>query len=121
MNPSTSEVVVMRNASDLQRLVGAKRGLRFCLDLPGLTNEENRALERRLQANLNACGCSEATVGLFVGFALDILAWALFPGVSGIVLALMPVVLMASGKIFGLRRSKVRLQRVVSEAVRSIE
>ncbi len=116
MSASRPPLVVIRQAGDLQRLLGAGSRRGFRLELPDLTPEDNQRLERRLRPSVYACGCPEGTVGLTIGIATGIATWALRGGVSWAALVGLPIALAVAGKLFGLWRARRQFRRAVAEA-----
>ncbi len=76
--------------------------------------DERAEWERRLNRYLNACGCAEGTVGLFVGIAIVLIAlfarsepwraWEISAAVA------LPLVLLATGKAVGRRLDGLRFR-----------
>lgn len=110
------EVRLIRDRAALQSLLTAN-DREFRVELPGLSTDENLALERRLRRHYHACGCAEGTVGLLAGMVVSAVFWVFASpyGWMGSACAStgITVALSALGKLLGKARSRHGLRAVL--------
>lgn len=96
------------------------------LSLAGLSDDERQLYERRLGAQLAACGCNEGSVALllYLAVAIPLAIWGPLAPLSGwgwAALVVGTVVAMIAGKVLGLVVADLRLRRISTEIERRLK
>jgi hypothetical protein len=124
------DTYTITSAADLASLRGPRaipfmRNQRVRIEIDGLSADQARAWEAKLDAANGTCGCDEGALGALLGVGLTI-AWywttsdpRLLVGLSLVLPSLVAGAVV--GKTFGLARGRLRFSRTVAEIARTLE